>query len=98
MKAIDIKNNLNEYLLDKDRHISNEKIKSSCLIGNGERTCRYMMMTGKNGFVCAKRTPMSKILDNLVNENKITAKGNNCEGLGLPYEKEKKETENNTED
>ena len=100
MKAIDLKKDLNKYLFDKERHISNEQMKNVCLIANGESTCKYIMMFEKNGFVCAKKTPMSEVLDDLANKNQITAKSDNCEGLGS-YEKKKKEetgTKNNTKD
>ena len=95
MKAIDIKDNLDDFLLDETRRIADEKMKNICLIGEGERTCRYIVLS-KIGFVCSKKTPMSETFDDLVNKNKITAKSNNCEGLGSQYEKKEKETKNDT--
>jgi len=95
MKAIDLKKDLNKYLLDKERHISDDKMKNVCLIANGSKACKYIMMFKKNGFVCAKRTPMSEVLDSMANKNEITAKSDNCEGLGS-YDKKEKGTEDDT--
>ena len=98
MKAIDIRDNiLNEYLLDDERHITPEKSKKVCLIRQGEKTCRYIMF-GRKGFVCMKNTPIADMLDNLVKDNSITAKSNNCGGLGAKESKETKKENNNTED
>jgi len=93
MKAIDIKDA--EELLDKARHISNDQMRDVCLVAQAERTCRYIMIVGENGFVCAKGTKMGDVFDDLAKKNKMTAKSNNCEGLGKNATKEKssKETE-----
>ena len=36
-----------------------------------------------NGFVCAKKTKMKDVLDNLATQKKLVARSDNCEGLGL---------------
>ena len=100
MKAIDMKDNSDRELLDDARQISSDQTHNVCLIGQGERTCKYITIQGERGFVCAKGTSMGDMLDNLAKNNKITAKSNNCEGLGNATKEKSKEEgkQDNTED
>ena len=95
MKAIDLRdnNNLNEYLLDYEIHITPERSKDICLIRQGEKTCRYIMF-GKKGFACMKNTPIANMLDGFAKDNSIIAKSDNCGGLSA---KEKTKKVNDTE-
>ena len=54
-------------------------ISTVCRIGQGHECCRYLMMGGK-GFECAKLTGVKGILDKRVEEETITARGDNCDG------------------
>ena len=47
----------------------------------GKDTCRYICLSVK-GFVCMKKTPMKKTLDERSKEGKMKAQSDNCRGLG----------------
>lgn len=81
MKGIDFQSNFGEYLLDEDRKISNEHLCNVCKKDTKE-ACRYIGLS-VIGFVCAKNTPLKKMLDQKVKENKFSAIGDNCSGIGL---------------
>ena len=99
MKAIDMKDNSDGELLDDARQIPSDQVDRVCLIGQGDRTCKYITIQGDRGFVCAKGTSMGAMLDNLATNNKITAKSDNCEGLGnATKEKGKEENSKGTQD
>ena len=99
MKAIDMKDNTDEQLNDEARKISPDQVHNVCLIAQEERTCKYITIQGDRGFVCSKGTPMGDMLDNLAKNNKITAKSDNCEGLGnATKEKGQKENSKGTQD
>ena len=57
----------------------NKHVKDVCKIGQGNDCCRYLMV-GMDGFECAKNTELKHILDNRVEKNTITSRGDNCEG------------------
>jgi hypothetical protein len=52
-----------------------------CLIGHGERTCRYITMTA-NGWSCAKHSSLRAHLDERVRTKTMGARGDNCPGKG----------------
>ena len=60
--------------------ISTETLKNVCKIGQGEKCCRYILCS-PNGFECGKLSNQKEILDNHVELNLMTAKGDNCKGL-----------------
>lgn len=58
----------------------NDYVKKVCKIGQEAACCRYLTMSAK-GWSCEKLHPEGKaMLDARV--NKMSAKGDNCEGLG----------------
>ena len=81
MKAIDFSVELNDYLLDKDRKISNKCLNETCKIYQKEKTCRYIFLS-KHGYCCLKRTKIKSEIDRLVDGGNTVAKGDNCNGLG----------------
>ncbi len=83
MKAVDLQDRVGEFIFDKSRKITKAHLNSVCKIHQGEKTCRYISL-GLKGFACAKHTRMKPILDSFVDEQKISARGDNCEGLGEP--------------
>jgi len=57
----------------------NEVVKDVCKIGQGHMCCRYLVM-GTRGFECVKHSAMATLLDNRVETETITARGDNCDG------------------
>lgn len=81
MQAVDLQDRVGEFIFDKGRKIPKAHLNSVCRIHQGAGTCRYISL-GLKGFVCAKHTRMKPVMDSFVNEGKMSAKGDNCEGLG----------------
>lgn len=81
MKGIDLQRDYGEFFLDENRKIPKAHLNSVCKLYQKNSTCRYLSLTVQ-GFVCVKKSPMKKVLDNMVKENKMIAKSDNCEGLG----------------
>ena len=81
MNLIDFKGEMGEYLLDEDRKIPKAHLNSICKIYKKNLSCRYIFLS-PNGFVCVKRTPIKTTLDSMVSKQEVTARGDNCEGLG----------------
>ena len=81
MYGVDFNNQLGEYLLDESRKISKAHLDAVCKIGRKEKTCRYISLS-KIGYVCMKNSPAHKKLDQLVKEESMIARADNCEGLG----------------
>ena len=54
-------------------------LQSVCKIGQGKTCCRYLV-TGINGFQCAKLTSLRLTLDARVEADTMTAQGDNCDG------------------
>ena len=81
MFSIDFNNELNDYLQDEERKIPKAHLNSVCLIYQKEKTCCYVSLS-PIGFVCMKNSPIQDKLKELVRDDKLTAKGDNCEGLG----------------
>lgn len=57
----------------------NKAVEEVCLIGQGAKCCRYLLM-GSKGFECAKNTDFKSILDDRVADNAMVAQGDNCDG------------------
>ena len=81
MNLIDLKGEMGEYLLDKERKIPKAHLNSVCKIYNKNSTCRYIFLSPE-GFVCVKKSPLKKTMDAMSQDKKIVAQGDNCEGLG----------------
>jgi hypothetical protein len=79
MQIVDFRGDQNEYLLDPKRLIPEAHQVSICKLRQGEQCCRYVFF-GENGFVCIKKTPLKKGIDEQIKF--MTAKADNCEGLG----------------
>lgn len=87
MKAIDTRGNLDDCWSD-DKRISKECLSKTCLIYKKEKTCKYIILVNSDYF-CGKNTSMRDVFDKLASENKMLSKADNCEGLGIPHEKQK---------
>lgn len=61
-----------------DKIISTEQLHKMCKPGQGVKTCRYIV-AGADGIECAKHTSLRGTIDN---KTDMTARGNNCIGLG----------------
>ena len=81
MQIIDSHGDLNEYLFDRKKKITKSHLESVCKFRQGKKTCRYIML-GTKGYVCMKKSPIRTTLDERGKQNKMTAQGDNCEGLG----------------
>jgi hypothetical protein len=81
MQALDTSGKMGQYLLDEKRKISQTHLYNICKYKQGKNTCRYISLTIQ-GYVCVKKTPMKKMLDDRVKSEKMKAIGDNCEGLG----------------
>ena len=79
-QAIDFQGVMNEYLCDEKRKIPQTHLDCVCK-KNIKGACRYICLVPQ-GYVCTKKTPIKESLDKMVIENKMSAKGDNCEGLG----------------
>lgn len=60
--------------------LDDEFVKTVCKIGQGADCCRYLALTGGQGFSCQKHTDLRDYLDERVAKETITARGDNCEG------------------
>tara|TARA_Y100000310_G_C20701843_1_gene830707 strand:- start:9728 stop:10012 length:285 start_codon:yes stop_codon:yes gene_type:complete len=81
MQGIEISEQMGEFFFDDQRKVPDAHRFQVCKFKKGEETCRYLSLSVK-GYVCVKKTPMKQMLDNRVEEEKMSAKGDNCEGLG----------------
>jgi len=81
MYGIDFNNQLGEYLLDNNRKITKAHLNGVCKINQQEETCRYIALS-KIGYVCMKKSPAKKELDELSKKGSMSAQSDNCEGLG----------------
>jgi CTP-dependent riboflavin kinase len=81
MFGIQINKSIEDLLRDQDRKIPQDHLKEVCKIRKGEKACRYIML-GEKGFMCAKRTKIKDAIDIMCAKGQMTAKGNNCKGLG----------------
>jgi len=90
MIGIDLKEKLNDYILDEKRKIPKAHLDSVCKIHHGAETCRYIFL-GMKGFMCLKNSPIQEDIDRRVTlsingalpeAERMSARGDNCEGLG----------------
>lgn len=88
MQAVDIQGQFGEIFLDPNRLIPEAHLKTVCKKGQGHSTCRYISLAVK-GFVCVKNSPLERVVDQQVEEKHFTASGNNCEGFGKVWQKNK---------
>lgn len=63
--------------------ISYARGKDICLIGKGQACCRYVVgdISAGGAIRCAKHEPLGRYLDKRVQEGRMIAQGDNCEGL-----------------
>jgi len=54
-------------------------LKDVCKIGQGHKTCRYIV-AGADGLSCAKLTSMKATIDDRVLTKTFVARADNCEG------------------
>jgi hypothetical protein len=59
--------------------ISDNKLRSVCLIGQGDKTCAFLGC-GANGFECLKGTGAERFIRQRLANGTIGARGDNCEG------------------
>jgi len=90
MYGVDFNDQLNKYLLDDERKITKAHLEGVCNIGKKEKACRYIALS-KNGYVCMKKSPIKSKLDEMANNESMSARSDNCEGLGVMYDKDQKE-------
>lgn len=62
--------------------LTEKQIKEICKMDQGEGCCRYLTIDGGR-WACAKLTPLKSMLDRRVDEGKMRAKGDNCEGVDM---------------
>lgn len=72
---------LKSFFLDPDRKIPSAHAKNVCLLERKPEACRYASLL-HFGFVCMKKSPLKNTLDQLVKDEKMIRRGDNCEGLG----------------
>lgn len=89
MYSIDFQNQLNDYLLDPNRKIPKIHLDTVCKIYQKEDTCRYISLSSI-GYVCMKKSPAKEKLDEWADAKNMSARADNCEGLGDNFEKDKK--------
>lgn len=87
MYGVDFNNQLIEYLLDENRKIPKAHLEGVCKIEQKEKTCRYIALS-KIGHVCMKKSPIKDKLDKMAHGLDMSALSDNCEGLGVMYEKD----------
>jgi hypothetical protein len=80
MECIDTRGQWKDIFKDESRKIPQEKLAQLCLMNNGDKTCRYIMM-GEEGYVCVKNSKLQQFIDERVSEDKMIAKGDNCKGI-----------------
>jgi polyhydroxyalkanoate synthesis regulator phasin len=92
MKGVDTRGKFDDLFSDKYLKISEKRLHNICKIEAGDKTCRYITLCS-NGFMCLKNTKIKEAIDKMVEENKMTAKGDNCSGLvqGMLSNAKKKE-------
>jgi len=56
-----------------------EQLKTTCKLGQGSETCRYLI-AGPKGFECAKHTGLQNLIDARVEAGTFRAQGDNCGG------------------
>lgn len=69
-----------KHVNDASKAIDSRHLRTVCKIHHGKATCRYIA-SGNCGFVCVKKTPLKASMDSLVGDGRMSAKGDNCDGL-----------------
>lgn len=64
--------------------LTDEYVRATCQPGKGALTCRYLLMTARDGWLCGKHTEHRVTLDRRVATETINARGDNCEGFPAP--------------
>lgn len=80
MKAIDHQQQLNDIVLDERRKIPEDHLENICKIHQGKVTCRYICLS-VDGYVCVKNSNIDKVLDKQVEQETMSACGDNCPGI-----------------
>lgn len=86
MYGVDFNDQLSDYLLDEDRKISKAHLNGVCKIEQKEKTCRYIALS-QIGYVCMKKSPAKDKLDEMASSESMSARSDNCEGLGIINDK-----------
>ena len=88
MYYVDNEDELNDFFLDPNRRIPSAHLNSVCKIGKKE-ACRYISRIVVDGspYVCMKKSPARGTIDMWARTKNFSAKSDNCEGLGLEYDK-----------
>ena len=81
MIGLQIDKSIELLMGEVSRKIDNTILKTVCNIRQSEKACRYIML-GSQGFVCMKHTKIRQAIDSLCDKDQMTAKGDNCHGLG----------------
>ena len=81
MYYIDFQNQLNDYLLDENRKIPKAHLNTVCKIYQQQESCRYIALS-QIGHVCMKKSPAKEKLDQMASKEEMTARSDNCEGMG----------------
>lgn len=58
-----------------------EHVEKVCKIGQGEKTCRYLVISSGKGFECSKASSLRQTIDRRFAGGTMNAKGDNCGGL-----------------
>ena len=85
MIAIDHNGILDNIALDPGRKIPKVHLSTVCRLHQGKPTCRYIGKC-KNQYFCSKISGIKKVLDERVAKGLMSARGDNCEGLGKPVD------------
>ena len=80
MKYVDLKEELNDYLTDKNRKIPTDHLDSVCKIYHKHETCRYIFLS-PIGYICMKGSPVEKEINRMVQQKKMVSRSDNCEGI-----------------
>ena len=77
---------LEPYELQSGDILTEEHVKNVCKMGLGEKTCRYMSMSGAS-YSCLKVASnhnMAHMIEDRIREGTMNAQGNNCGGRYNP--------------
>lgn len=80
MKYVDLKEELNDYLTDGERKISDSHLDSVCKIYKKHNTCRYIFLS-PIGYICMKNSPVQKEIERLSQQKKMVSRADNCGGI-----------------
>lgn len=83
-----------KHFCDPNLKIPDSHLKKVCRLKSGEKTCRYLSLTGAfdavEGYICVKNTPFKPFIDDEVANNpQWRAHGNNCDGFTSNAENKK---------